>query len=152
MKAQTGSGIWGYRLREKASRSPFSRMSSLSRVSCEHLLRQTAVYLGQSTAFEEEAPEDEDQPRNSARAHCMCCTWSHVGVLHSQGSGSLNLTLLEEKLDPCAHKSKDEACQDPFTYSIKVSSSERGCAGAKSASEAMPGRKPTIDGWHYSLA
>ncbi|CAE7689922.1 Kif15 [Symbiodinium necroappetens] len=77
MKAQTGSGIWGYRLREK-----------------------TAVYLGQSTAFEEEAPEDEDQPR----------------------SGSLNLTLLEEKLDPCAHKSKDEACQDPFTYSIKAES------------------------------
>jgi len=66
MKAQTGSGIWGYRLREK-----------------------TAVYLGQSMAFEEDAPEDEDQPR----------------------SGSLNLTLLEEKLD-----------QDAFTYSIKAES------------------------------
>jgi len=70
MKAQTGSGIWGYRLREKDEDQP------------------------------RKAPEDEDQPR----------------------SGSLNLTLLEEKLDPCAHKSKDEACQDPFTYSIKAES------------------------------
>ena len=66
-------------------------------------------------------------------------------VLHmrSQGSGSLNLTLLEEKLD-----------QDAFTYSIKVSSPERGLRWSEECQRCKAESPPSMAGtipWHEKV-